>query len=367
MNTNISHARIHGLDVLRCLSMFYVVILHVLAQGKGGSLDVSFLGASNYAPSWLLNFGALCAVNCFTLISGYVGINSTYRFSKFIALWFQVLFYTLTIAVLFQIFLPGSVNIKTWLTAISGNQYWYFTAYAVLFCFIPYLNKGIQALSRNQARQLCCLIIIIFGGLAPIFGVAEICNQGYNAIWLACLYVIGACIAKFNLWDSLKKPSLYYGLTVIVTTAIFIVWNYAAFATDIYGGYSHLLVQYTSPLIVLSSIFLFLGCLRLQIKNTIIIKLLAFFAPLSFAVYLIHTNPLIWRHWMAGRFEIFQSLPWYGMMLAVLAGSLAIYLSCSLIDYIRSLLFRLLNISSLSQKLEQILIDIKNKLIHFIP
>lgn len=46
-----AHSRNHGIDLLRCLSMFFVVLLHVLKWGEGGNLDNSFLGTPNYAVS----------------------------------------------------------------------------------------------------------------------------------------------------------------------------------------------------------------------------------------------------------------------------------------------------------------------------
>ncbi len=54
--------------------------------GEGGNLDNSFLGTPNYAVSWYLELSAYCAVNCFALITGYVGVNVPYRISRFINL-----------------------------------------------------------------------------------------------------------------------------------------------------------------------------------------------------------------------------------------------------------------------------------------
>ena len=126
-----AHSRNHGIDLLRCLSMFFVVLLHVPKWGEGGNLDNSFLGTPNYAVSWYLELSAYCAVNCFALITGYVGVNVPYRISRFINLWFQVFFYTAEITFLFKWLVPGSVSFKGMIQAffpVLRLAYWYFTA-----------------------------------------------------------------------------------------------------------------------------------------------------------------------------------------------------------------------------------------------
>lgn len=215
-----AHSRNHGIDLLRCLSMFFVVLLHVLKWGEGGNLDNSFLGTPNYAVSWYLELSAYCAVNCFALITGYVGVNVPYRISRFINLWFQVFFYTAGITFLFKWLVPGSVSFKGMIQAffpVLRLAYWYFTAYAVLFCFIPFLNPAIRSLSRESARWLCLLVLIVFSLFSTISGYGNWLSQGgYSAIWLVCLYVVGGCLGHFQLWSTLKRPALYYVLCCIL-------------------------------------------------------------------------------------------------------------------------------------------------------
>lgn len=358
--------RYHGLDILRCLSMLFVVILHVLNCGKGGNLDHAFLGSPNYLISWFLEFGSLCAVNCFALITGYIGITIKYQFNRFIYLWFQVIFYTLTSTIVFKIFSPEKVTIELIIRSlipVFGKSYWYFTAYAILFFFIPYINKCIHSLSHNQAKQLCLSIIIVFSGLSVLFGAIDLFNSGASVIWLSCLYAIGACIQKFNLFQKLESPLLYYTITVFISTFSFVAWNYIPYLSKTSGIY---FTSYMSPLILFSSIFLFVRCLRIKIQSNRRIQILSFFAPLSFAVYLIHCEPLIKNNLFSAKFEIFQSYPWYVTPFAVLGVSIAIYLFCSLIDYIRLLIFRLLFINKLSLFIESEFAFIKNKALTFI-
>lgn len=64
------NSRNYGIDLLRIVAMFLVVILHIL--GQGGVLKAVESNEINFTVSWLLEIGAYCAVNCYALITGFV-------------------------------------------------------------------------------------------------------------------------------------------------------------------------------------------------------------------------------------------------------------------------------------------------------
>lgn len=363
-----AHSRNHGIDLLRCLSMFFVVLLHVLRWGEAGTLEPGFQGTANYAVAWFLELSAFCAVNSFALITGYVGVHVPHRVSRFINLWFQVLFYTVGITFLFKWLVPGSVDLKGTFQAffpVLRMAYWYFTAYAVLFFFIPFLNTLIRSLNRQSAKWLCLLILIVFSLLSTLSGNGDwLSRGGYSAIWLGCLYVAGGCISHFQLWSTLKRPALYYLLCCILATAGLLAWDYLPFRQ---GISEKLFGVYTAPFCCLCAFFLLMACARMRITSRAAIRLISLLAPFSFAVYLIHSNPLVWHHVIKGRFAVLQDSPWYIMAAGALGASLGIYLVCSLIDYVRNLLFRLFHIRELSIKLEDILSKLKKWILRSIP
>lgn len=362
------HSRNYGIDFLRCLSMFFVVLLHVLKWGEAGNLANNTQGTPNYAVSWFLELSAFCAVNSFALITGYVGVRVPHRISRFINLWFQVFFYTVGITFLFKWLMPGSVNLKGMFQAffpVLRMAYWYFTAYAVLFFFIPFLNTLIRSLGRESAKWLCLLIFIIFSLLSTISGNEDwLSHGGYSAIWLGCLYVAGGCISHFQLWSTLKRPAFYYLLCCLLATAGMLAWDYLPFRQ---GISEKLFAVYTAPFCCLCSFFLLQACARMRITSRAAIRLISLLAPFSFAVYLIHSNPLVWHHVMKGRFAVLQDSPWYIMAAGALGISLGIYLACSMIDSVRSVLFRLLHIRELSVKLEAVLSKLKQWILRSIP
>lgn len=69
--------------------------------------------------AWLLAMLAFGAVNCYGLISGYVGVRSRFKLSNVVELWMRVLFYTIIITIFVAIKNPDSINWKQWLGAFS--------------------------------------------------------------------------------------------------------------------------------------------------------------------------------------------------------------------------------------------------------
>ena len=62
--------RNYGIDLLRMVAMYMVIILHVMYQG--GILG-NLSGNTEYAVSWFIETVAYCAVDCYAIVSGYVG------------------------------------------------------------------------------------------------------------------------------------------------------------------------------------------------------------------------------------------------------------------------------------------------------
>lgn len=203
------------------LAMFMVVVLHIL--NLGGVLNASTRFTSQYEAGWLLESAAFCAVDVFALVSGYVWVSAKYRYRNIIELWLQVLFYTISITVLFWFFVPSSVSLLEWVKAffpVMFNQYWYFSSYFALFLFIPLLNLILAKMEKTQLKIGLGMILLFFSGVQTLFySDAFGTNDGYSAIWLMILYLVGGYIRKYGFGEN-KKSVRYlvaYLLLVILT------------------------------------------------------------------------------------------------------------------------------------------------------
>lgn len=69
-----------GIEILRSLAMFMVIILHVLNFGINYEELVPF--TVNWYCGWLLEGISFCAVNIYAMISGYVMVKSKNKIAR---------------------------------------------------------------------------------------------------------------------------------------------------------------------------------------------------------------------------------------------------------------------------------------------
>ena len=294
--------RNYGIDLLRILSMFMIVILHVL--GRGGILGVAEVLSVHYEVAWLLEIFCYGAVNMYALISGYVGVNSKYKLSNIITLWLQVFFYTFFITIIFMAFKIIPINFGNILKAflpVSTKAYWYFTAYFVLFFTMPMLNKAVKELEEKHLKLLVYGGMILFSLIPTIF-MTDIfgTSSGYSAIWLIYLYILGAYVKeKEERFNKITPHFATNGFLILILltwlSRVVIEFMTLRIFNKIFG--SDILISYTSPTILISSI-LFLCYFKNISLSEKLRKVVSFLTPMTFGVYLIHVNPLVWEYIM---------------------------------------------------------------------
>lgn len=222
--------RNHGIELLRIFAMLLAAVLHILK--KGGVITASEGNLAAYSTVWLLEAAAYCAVNCYALISGYVGYSDRpkpLRLARCIELWLQVVFYSVIITTVYCIAGVGSVGVSNFADAflpVTSKQYWYFTAYIGMFFFIPLLNALVRRLNRRALVSLCIMLIAVFS-LYDTF--ASFWKKdplalvgGHSPLWLGVLYIFGAAMKKLRVPESMssKKALLIYA-SAAVFTALF--------------------------------------------------------------------------------------------------------------------------------------------------
>ena len=341
-----------GVELLRIVSMLMVVVMHVLGQGGVLALVQGMPGSAGYAAAYLLEAGAYMAINCYALISGYVGAAHPFRYARLFETQARVLFYTVLITAGFFIAMPGLFGfslIKNALFPAMTGQYWYYTAYFGLMLLMPALQCMTAHLTRVQFRNLVFSLVLLFSVLPALFVSDPFQTaQGYSLLWLTALYLIGAYIKKFGC-PFLKKPLsslLVYALSVLGAWGI-----QMAEACGVGIPLPNMLV-YTSPLMLLAGVSLLTAFSGLRIPARLK-KAVGLCAPLSFGVYLIHAHPLVWQYLFEGRFAAFAGEPVYVLVPAVIGAAAAVYVVCTAVDAVRAGLFRILRVRKGCEWLEE--------------
>lgn len=351
-----------GINLFKLFSMFMIALLHVL--GMGGITGAA-AGTSSYYPVYLMQNAAFCAVNCYALVSGYLMLGKKIKPSRISELWFEVFFYSvglsaIMIAVYDEFF--SAQNVVYALTPIISKQYWYMTAYFLMYLFIPMMNRFAEAADKKSFTAVIAVILVLTTGSFLIGEDGFKFSEGYSPIWLMVMYLIGAYMKKFGVGAKMKWYSalLLYIISVGCNFALNIFLKNPMKKVFADGTVNYL--TYTSPFVVSSAIFLFIFFSKLKFtKRTE--KFINYITPAALGVYLIHTHPLVFNKLMK---DIAMPLVNYGtaaMIFGSIAMALAIFIICIVIDLLRIQLFRLIKINALCKRLDSVLKTKKKEII----
>ncbi len=352
-------ARNYGIDLLRILSMFMIVILHV--NTHGGVLDATHGDIIKNQTAWFIEAFAFASVNCFSLISGYVGVDSRYRYRNIALLWLRVFYYNALITLLFFIFNRGSVGneqLVSLLFPVSAKEYWYFTSYFVMFLFLPLLNKAVECLSKRAAAAVILVFLVFVGVLSPVFtrffGDPFVLSDGYSPWWLAAMYFIGGYIKKYGLFPNIRRGIwlLIFVLSCLCAWAMQIAVRETGKAVLHEDTGVGIIMNNTFILIVLQAVALLMIFRDVKISRRFS-AFIGFLTPMVFSVYLIHDHPLIREYVMSRLIPVDSGDNCFMIALAVIGGSLIIFTACLLIDIPRRYLFEALKLRKHLDKAER--------------
>lgn len=351
--------RNYGIDLLRMLSMYMIVVQHILLHKGIYTLPFLTPNAPVFVTEWIMYVCCYSAVNCFALISGYVGIDrKKFMLVPSVMLWMRTFFYTFIITLLFAAFTPEKVGKTEWLGAvfpIYTNQYWYISSYYGLIVIMPLLNKGINTLDAKKLKMLTIALIAAFS-IFPTLLQTDAMNTvaGFSTMWLIVLYIIGAYLKRRgDLKSSVLKCFICYLAMSAISLAVKMIIAPFHNSYDFYElAKSNPLISYTSPTLLGAAVFLVLAFSKIKIHEAAK-KVIALLSPLALGVYIIHVNPLIWLNIMPkiNRFTNTSNVP--ATIVTVLLAALFVYLVCTVFELLRSKLFKLLKLRELVSKAEE--------------
>lgn len=255
--------RNNSIEVLRCLLMFGIVLLHCCSQG----------------PIKLMILYRLCmsCVTGFVFISGYFGIKFSWQ--KLVAL-IATAIYCAAISFGGECLLGlGGSDFGFWEYLISGN--WFLWAYMCLMMFAPMIERAFGNSTGGKAEWRWCLplLIMVFGWCfltgMPVVGKFLPKPVGFGThtfLMMIGVYVAARLFRQYNVERWLVGWKLWVSL--VVGGSLCVV------------GFSH----YDSPVS-----FVFMACLFVAFKRMEFGRFGPFaslIAPSMFSVYLLHWSPL---------------------------------------------------------------------------
>jgi surface polysaccharide O-acyltransferase-like enzyme len=273
--------RLSNIELLRLVSMLMVVGCHAL-----GYVNENDLTGAEGILKLTVSQSLLVCVNVFVMISGWFGIKASWKGA--VNLFFQVLFCALLCFLVFLVLgLPVSFRQNLAPYLLFGSGYWFVVTYLILYALSPILNAFTQNASKEEffiTLSAFFLVEFIFGYLLDVGHF----DYGFSPLFFIGLYLL-ARYARLYPGKCFSMAKHYDILIYIVATILSIFGFY--FGYKFFGMGFHL-NHYDSPLAVAAALYLLLFFSKLDLKS----KAINWLAASAFAIYLFHTNNLVYPY-----------------------------------------------------------------------
>ncbi len=335
--------RMENLELLRCLAMMMVVVLHYL--GKGNllpELTGESIGSTGVA-AWALEAFCIVAVNVYMMISGYFLSASSFKLSRLLQLYLQVWVYSAGFGLLAAVtgILPAAeVDIHYFLSLlfpISMGHYWFMTAYVFLYLLLPLIGAGLRRMNKEQMQVTIGLLLLTFCLLKTLLPVRlEEDGQGYDCLWYVCVFVVAAYIRRFGIGflESRGRAVALYVLGCMGVLAELFVLRFVYLQTGSLDRILKISLEYNHLFPFLAAVGLFGAFLKVRVPGRLgaaVVKM----APYTLGVYLLHENMGLryaWQNWLGA--DRITSVG--GLLLGTLTAVVCVFACGILVDVVRS-------------------------------
>ena len=345
-----------NIEILRIISMLFIVVSHYTVHN--GVLNSSLPIGLNRLLLEITTLGNI-GVIIFVLITGYYMIKQkSFKLKKIVNLYFQVAFYSIIIYILFIILKLEPISIRGIIKSfipITFGQYWFVTAYFLLYIFSPFINKFLNNLSRKEHLNFIIISIFIFS-IVSTFTMQQL--YGNEIIQFIIFYSMGAYLKKYpkNIFSENKKINKI----LLIITTLLLIGSVVIF--DLFGkniSYTTYMFNRNSILSILFSLSLFNIFIN---KKSFTNNFINIIASCSFGVYLIHDNSLvrsvIWSNIFKNSNYIYSNF----LIIHMLFTIIIVYIVCTIIEYIRKNTVEKLITKMLNDKIDKIQLYVEKKL-----
>ncbi len=355
MHTENKTNREASFELLRIIAMCMIIALHYLSKGEVlVPLNASGSEGMNAAAvaAWIVEALCLPAVNVYILISGYFGVKSSFRMSKLARLWGTVIFYSVAITVILGLSghmttAQGAVDIAEltvydWMNVvfpIVTQEYWFITAYVILYLFMPFLNAGMEKLDQKVFRHILIALFAIFSVAKSVLPMnLPTDEQGYDVLWFVCLYLLGGYVGKYGcrLFENKVLSAAVYVASALGMVGLAFAARYLYLSKGILADFvlTNHFYTYNHVFCVTAAIGLFGMFTGLHIRRAQLSAGICRVASCTMAVYLIHEQlymRYLWPTW----FSVQEQAGKWTFLPHMLMTVVCVFAVCVLMELIR--------------------------------
>lgn len=213
----IKKTRNPGMDIIRCVALFFVISTHFFAHI--GFYEETIAGPRMYIMLLLRTFFMIC-VPLFLMLSGYLMKNRKPELVYYIKIIKTLSIYVLAslACIAFRILvLKEPYTLKTAIAGIMNFSVapygWYIEMYLGLFCLIPFLNilyNNIDTKKKKQGLILVLLLLTAAPGLHPLI------SDWWEVVYPITYYFLGCYLREYPLKIKLRTNLLFIVLVFLI-------------------------------------------------------------------------------------------------------------------------------------------------------
>lgn len=364
MKQRIDNTRQSNFELMRIVSMLMIILYHTLCWTDHGNVLTNCNRDSLKLIFEFIMFVIVVHVNSYVLLSGYFQSKNKFKMSKLLKTVNMVWFYRVILMIFMiaiNIWHPTNVEIFRNSFPIDLGFYWFFNVYILLYCISPFLNEYIEKSSKKDLKKLIAVLILVFSILPYISKGKTLDNDGFTLYNFVLLYFIGAYLRKYPVRDWYIFKNISKNLFQIICIAVFLgcalfnflltrfgasILSYGNIFNEIGSNLNYFPPIYSSPFVIIQSVAYFCFFGTLNFRSKFINKLSA----LTFGVYLLHDHRklryhiYIWTKINNGPISSYKFIPFLLVMVIL------IYIVCSIIEWIRQVLFKFIYNRNISKK-----------------
>lgn len=324
-----------GLDVLKIISMYGIILFHFANHSQ--------IDLYNVPLSWSWTFLAFFKLwggigdCCFVLITGYLYHNRSIKLKRITNLWCSVWFYSVLLGMCCIAIGWGTVSYKgivKMIFPVIYNEYPFFSAYIILFILIPFINKLLSEINLREYKLLAVILFLVVSIIPTIFNSSWIMTDTQLPAFLM-LYVIGAGVGQYGRdFVDFGKRERAICLFIIIIAATWLSEILLHIYISKYSFYFAWDMNKTP--VVIGGLLLFYVFLNVTINGNKIREFLPIISSSVFGVYLIHMNRYLKTPLLDVLFDNSSIYGTWWLPIQVLLGGAFVFVVCSLIEILRN-------------------------------
>ena len=333
-----------SLELLRIVAMIMIVGHHIYRHGKF-DFPVNVITVNKLWTQFLLIGGGLG--NCiFVFISGYFLVKSSgVKYRKLFNLWVRAFFYAVLIYWLFVLYGLEAFSPITALRVmlpVTRPRNWFIATYFVMYLVHPYVNILLRSFTRDEYRKFL-VSVFIFWCAVPVLTNSNF--QGNALTEFICIYSLAGYVRLWADDFGSRKYIIFGAMFALANFLLVVLVDLAALHNAFFERYTEYFLGMMRPFTVLASMCLFLGFKHLNISS----RAVNIVASATLGVYLLHENEFIRENFLwQDIFHMAQLRNSPYLIPYSLFALVIVYIACTVIELLRSKIFRTLTHGYLS-------------------